>query len=535
MPVPAGIAGASALFGGAQEASSAMGGVPSSQSPAPTPQFAGGPVTFDPNELIKQMTQPVDPSFYKAAATPVATGHTFNQPIMSPIPSFRPAPMNTQRVVGAGNARARGIGNALTGIMNAVGEFTTAEAQEKQKGITMNVQRLAQAQQNIDQARETLKTDPNNADAQRLLDQNMTIRNDVLSDKATRNVISKGTKISFTDPSQNKTDEHGQMQKALASYGEQFEKQLPQQLGPNVQAQAALKAAEERQKQMVDAAKEAVKLTQAQYQYSGRVDAAMIAGNKALAVEQQRVKGELKLESQRAADSMAAERYRRETELMLQRARDAAQNKTNAIDAFKLFNDLTDKYTERKASLTKDMSALTMQINTLVAKGGDQGRIQELRGDQAQLQRLIDTTNRKFDVDKRVLATSMDIDPKKLDEYATPPDIPRVGEGELSPDATKPTGDGRSTEGRTNTFLSTNPYTGKSYDRSVPLTDRAIIGGIYGGREALQSVIGFGQSLEGEDNPISRGARAVEDFIPSTYGRIKRETGADSDEQRKSD
>jgi hypothetical protein len=538
--VPVGMASSpSALFGNTVIPTASMSGeVPSSGAPTPTPQFAGS-VTFDPNEVIKQMVQPINPKLYEAAATPTAAGHQFQAPLslQTPVPGFRQQPMmptgTRAGVYGKHNARMRGIANALTGVMNAVGEIGTAEAQVKQKSLAMNVQRLTESQQNIDQARQLLQnpnlTPDQKAIIQNNLDKNLAVREEVLKDKSTRNVIEKGSKISFTDPSQNKTKDHADLKQALESYGDQFEKQLPQQLGENKQAVAALEAAKEQQKQQQEAAKEAVKIVQAQYQYSGRVDSAMITRAGALATEQLRIKGDLLVESQKAADSMEALKYHRETQLLLERAREAAANKSNALDAFKIFNEVTDKYTARMAELAKQDTEISTKLAS--TKGLTPELAQELRGQQQSVQRLRDLTGRQYDVSKSVLATALNLDPMKLDELANPPEIPGVGKGGLSPDATKPT-DTR-TGGGSSSLLSTNPYTGKAYDKSVPTIDRAIVGGIYGGSEAIQSLSRFGQSLEGPDNPISRGARALEDFFPSQYGTIKRETSASSDTSKR--
>lgn len=237
--VPAGVAGASALFGGPQEASNAGAGrgVPSSS----------GGAGLDIGALVKILSQGVDPKALSAGTSPVPVGHQLSMPssMTAPIPQFQNAPMNNKQVIGKGNARAQGIGNAVTGVLNAIGSVTTAKAQQKQRQIAGVTTRLLQAQQAVDQATLTLKDDPNNADAKEAVQKNKQVMNDILADDKMRKAIEKGFDISFTDPSKNKTEEHAAVQKGIAdakkeaqtpSYADQFGSKMPTQMGVNPMA-----------------------------------------------------------------------------------------------------------------------------------------------------------------------------------------------------------------------------------------------------------------------------------------------------------
>jgi len=253
--VPAGVAGATALFGGPAEAARGLGVTSSGPKPV-----SG----FDPNELINALIKPISSADVTRAMTPVPSGHAMQVPQQFTSPTnVRGATLDERPVVGAGNAKGQGIGNAVSSVIGALGQVVQAKAEQKKRQLASSATRLIQAQQAVDEAQLALKNNPQDKDAQEALQKNKQIREDILADDKTRKSLEKGFNISFTDPTKNKTPEHAAVQQGIAdakkeatqSYGEQFEKQMPQVMGPNMQAVQNLQYMVEQRKQITDVLK----------------------------------------------------------------------------------------------------------------------------------------------------------------------------------------------------------------------------------------------------------------------------------------
>ena len=168
---------------------------------------------------------------------------------------------DTTPQVGAGNASAQGIGNAINASIHALASFKAARDKNVQMAQAEKVGRFMQNQEGIDQANEILRTyppgSPEAVRAQQVIDTNTAHRDEMLSDKKFEKLIEKGFNVSLTDPSQNKTPEHGIVQKGIdlfrfkkqaqqrahnrqpltpqqaAAAGQRFEASRPQMMGPN--------------------------------------------------------------------------------------------------------------------------------------------------------------------------------------------------------------------------------------------------------------------------------------------------------------
>jgi hypothetical protein len=157
----------------------------------------------------------------------------------------------------------QGIGNAITGTTNLIAAFKTAEDNKKSQQVASSVQTLMTAQQAMDQAKQALTTDPNNAAAKEALEHNTTVANGIL-DGPHGKAIMKGFDVNYTDPSQNKTPEHGMVQKAIALFKqkqqgssgganlENFQKATPTAMAPNVTAQAQATMLQQKQKEQTE-------------------------------------------------------------------------------------------------------------------------------------------------------------------------------------------------------------------------------------------------------------------------------------------
>ncbi len=168
------------------------------------------------DSLLKTITTPIDPNLVKAAVTPTQGPRTTQVPssLQRPIEPIQPGTMDNRPVVGRGNARAQGIGNAITGVMNNVGIFVTRERQQKQDTLRDASVKVIQSQQAIDEAtrqREVAKAsgDTNGmAAAQKIIDQNEAVRDGVFADPKLRKGLAKGFNINYTDPQSNDSEEH---------------------------------------------------------------------------------------------------------------------------------------------------------------------------------------------------------------------------------------------------------------------------------------------------------------------------------------
>lgn len=207
-----------------------------------------GKDTIGEAELMKALT-PV------AGAAPVQMPPYFTRQLPQPGALIQ----DTRPVVGAGNARAQGIGNSINAVIHGIAQFKSQRDQTQQTVDATKVQRLIEVQNGISQAEQTLRMtqDPAiRAEAQRTLEHNQGLMAQMLSDKKFSKLVEKGFNISLTDPSANKTPEHGAVQKGIDMFkkannqpytpeqakamAQKFQAAQPQQLGPNVVAQQML-------------------------------------------------------------------------------------------------------------------------------------------------------------------------------------------------------------------------------------------------------------------------------------------------------
>lgn len=187
--------------------------------------------------------------YSKEAMTPIAgTGPGTSPSIGIPqVHPYQPVPYNEYPTVGARATKAKNIGNAITAAANVVGQYEEKHEVEQQRVLAVDIERLFQAQDGVKQAQQVLQSDPNNANAKSTIEKNNQIIDALLSDPKKRKSISKALDISFTDPSKNDQMEHGALKKATDSYSQQFEKQTPSQMQPNIVAQQKLALAQAQQ------------------------------------------------------------------------------------------------------------------------------------------------------------------------------------------------------------------------------------------------------------------------------------------------
>lgn len=237
--------------------------------PSSTHATPSDPITA----LMAQMGPQITEKEIQSATTPIAGPHTAQMPsnLMTPIQPYQDTPYNNRPVVGAGNARARGIGNTVTAVMNGLGRVVTAEAQNKQNQVRDAATKVITAQQGIDEAQQQLDMAMQTGDTatvakmKDLIQQNTAVRDGVFADPKMRKALSKGFNMNYIDPTQNKTSEHAAVQEAIkgaktrqekiaaikalqqkqntaagVAAGKAYAAAQPQGLAPNTQAQMQL-------------------------------------------------------------------------------------------------------------------------------------------------------------------------------------------------------------------------------------------------------------------------------------------------------
>lgn len=225
----------------------------------------------------------------RQAASPVAARQT------GQIPSSMARPITgSPDVQGYANPRSKGqgIANMITAAGNAVGNVITAERQKKQEHLTDQATKLFTAQAAKNEAQQqydsvkSLSVDATGEEAKgylstmdqakKAMDHNDEIIKGITTSKDAKS-LAKGLHLNYIDPSENKTEEHAAVQKAIQNaktiqekkaaaaqakqqweaktreqsgqnFAQAFEKSQPQTLAPNVMAQQQLGAFQVQQK-----------------------------------------------------------------------------------------------------------------------------------------------------------------------------------------------------------------------------------------------------------------------------------------------
>lgn len=254
---------------------------------------------------------------------------------------FTPAPLNHEPTApGKGNARGQGIGNAIIGVANAITGVTIADKNKKQLQVATDTHTLLTSQTAIDQAKTILQNDPDNAAAKEAVKHNQDVMNGILSDKKTRDAISKGFKIDFTDPQANNTDDHKavqqgqQMAEKSLSLADQFAKGIPSTTQPNVQAQAKYQQAQIEQKAQSETLRALSPIIAAQTRAGAQVTAAQVKeqGEAYRAAYTSQQKAALQAQQFQNSQKLIGMRFSAESNLLAQKASLAVKTASSIMD-----------------------------------------------------------------------------------------------------------------------------------------------------------------------------------------------------------
>ena len=347
-------------------------------------------------------------SLAQKASTPIPGGHVGGVPLaLQPDQKqYQPGPMIPHEpgvdVVGKGNARGIGIGNAVIGVTHALAATENALSNKKKLEVASGTQQLLTAQAAYDQASESYKQNPQNTEAKAAMERNMNVMNGILSNDKLRKAIAKGMNIDFTDPSANDTLEHQgvaqgkQMAQAHVSYGEQFNQKTPTMMQPNEQAIAQYKAAVEQQKINTDAVKSIIPLLSAQLRAAsmdkrteGIITASKMKEIGAAAIQDSKnqaawnrtlagIQGRKDLAKDQFGYKMQEIAAEGQNQLQVFRQKLEMKN-ADPMAQLKAFNEFQTKSTSTVANLTKTVGTLETQKATVIAaaKSADKPAIEK--------------------------------------------------------------------------------------------------------------------------------------------------------------
>lgn len=467
--------------------------------PAALPQ-SQSPSQLD--EIIRNISTPIDPGIIRAANTPIPGAHGSQVPssLQTPVAPHQNSPMiDTRGIVGRKQGKMAGIGNAIIGATNAIGAVVSAEAQVKQDSIKDAATKVIMSQQGIDEAKQALDAAHASGDtqaaakAQELIDHNTKARDGIFADPKLRKALAKGFDISYTDPASNKTEEHAAVQAAMkqaktlqekkeiqkrmqqeanakagAAAGAAYEKAAPQGTAPNTIAQGQYAAALEQRKNAVETLKA-----------MGPVYAAQLRANRALNVAQLNKDAEIYkagIEAQSKLDDQILKNRQDDKNNTaargLEELRGSIQKSVemlkqgNPVEVMNLFNTASKNYESSIGEIQKSRQALNNELDK--KPGGS--RETEIRRQLQGLDEASDSAKNAFTLNRNVIAKGLGL--QVTDERLQVPTI-HVGDG-----VSNGTSSGSGNSSTNSTDL--DPRSGKPWDARVSATDRAIVKAHYG-------------------------------------------------------
>jgi hypothetical protein len=468
---------------------------PTQESTTGTVPSASTQQTVNPAELLSNIFAKNQGDLAKAsvaAATPIPGGHASQMPLtMQTGPrQTHPGQLDHREVVGAGNARAQGIGNSVIGVMNLIAGTETALDNKKKLEIASSTQQLLTAQQAYDQASQLYKQDPQNADAKAAMERNKGVMNSILSDDKIRKAIAKGMHIDFTDPKANETLEHQavaqgkQMATQHSDYADQFNKGTPQVMQPNQQAIARYEAMKEQQKSNLESMKAMMPYFTEQLRSGTELQKADVEGAVKLRVAATEAQGKIDAQilknKQSGIDNAAA--------MSLERLRGAEARLTASATAgdprniMKDFESASDEYLKHLEANQNERTSLNKELDSRIS----QSRQKEIR---SQLQRIDDQDNTarlSFELSRNFAAKQAGVPIETMQ-------VPTVHVGDglnagTSRESTKPPA-----------TPDIDPFTGKHYPRGTSNVERALKSFIHGGESIVRK-------LSTDQNPENKSA-----------------------------
>ncbi len=490
------IEGVGAQWGSFQPQQQAAPTVPSANTEA------NGPI----NQLLSQLGQGVNPSDIKAALAPIAGAHTVQMPsnFQTPVQPFQPTPMDRTPAVGAGYARAQGIGNAITGAMNVLGSVVTAEKQNKQNVLRDAATKVITSQSNMDEAQQQLEMARKSGDTetalkmQQIIEQNKKVMGTVFADKKLRNDLAKGFNFNYVDPSKNKTEYHAAVSEAIknakthqqkieavkalkekmntgaASNAQNaFMASQPQGLAPNTQAQTQLQMKMEQQKNIGESIKALAPVWSAQIKAGSDLDRAKMQAQVQLRVAavngQKDIDKQLLVNKQHSIDNQAARSlaaYKAHLDTWIH-----SVDSANPEIIMKDFQTAADSYQKNLSAIQQRRDDINKELDKVSASYGSNAasRTIELRRELESLdqQRAAATTSLNSATQYAAKMTGMNVDSFKLNVPTV-----HVGDG-VNSDAAKSNSFPKPATHSDSADI--DPRTGRPFSSRVSTAERILI------------------------------------------------------------
>lgn len=570
-PAPFGATTASGIFQGAQPSAAPSGG---------TLPSGGSAADFSRADIQALLTPPdisISQTDIQKALSPIAQAAPLQMPssLTRPIPMPGPAPLDRSPVVGAGNARAQGIGNTISASIGALAQFKAARDQHKQEADATRVQRFIEAQQAMSTADQVLAGDPKNAAALEAKKHNQDVMNGMLQDPKFVKTMEKGFNISLTDPSQNKTPEHGIVQRGIdlfkkksqqpfspeqaAAMSQKLQAAQPTRLAPNVMAQQALQMRQEQAKSQLDAYKERVSLAKSMMESTGKLDVERIKATGQMQIAMFNADKALDLEAMRFGNEKYLAGYRNSLEIGRDNLKRALDDK-DVYQFLKSYDSNTKDYTEGMGKINEDINNTLKQMHASGTTDADRAELRTNLDRLYQTQRVLTQNHDTF----AGLASKMLNIPIEQLTGATPPTVGEgvkpVGQGASAPAGTPsaqqgfwPSGStapvpqgapvtpstsgsfwpsGQTPAGTSSTggtpsagqqptpdFQSRNPFSGRDYPRDFPTADKYFIEQLWNASKISGGVAGEAESASEE---LQSGAENIQDWFQKLPADLKK-------------
>jgi hypothetical protein len=216
------------------------------------------PLLDNLSEAVKQANQMVDQATKQVQNTPMYSSSTSATPTM-PVPSVKAGlfsgasvhNLDSQKPVTRAGARNKAVGQIAAQAGGFVGAWVKKKEAEKTQALAQDLNRTLELQKGIDEAKQVMQQDPNNAQAKATLQKNQALLGALLNGKNGKE-IAKAYDVTYgpgaADAKANDKDKiHKQaMTDAMRQHQqdeklEQFEGQQPSSMSPNPIYDAAMK------------------------------------------------------------------------------------------------------------------------------------------------------------------------------------------------------------------------------------------------------------------------------------------------------